>query len=145
MTSQIVTDWKARWKAAKTNGCSRSPDLWMKRACNRHDRHYDTHHHRDGRPITRAESDWELLKDARKALPYKTYDTPPSIVNTVPRLVEMGRNAILRNTIPVFYWMMTRTFGQKYWGPDDEIEQAAPDAALPHESGQQVTGQKVSQ
>lgn len=90
---KTLSEWQVRWDAAKVNGCTKSPDLWMKEACDRHDRHYGTHKHRDGRKISRWQADWELLKDARRTAP----------------------NALARNTIPFFYWGMTRLFGWRYW------------------------------
>ena len=96
---KTITEWRSRWDAAKTNGCTRSPDLWMKEACDRHDRHYGTHRHRDGRFISRWQADVELMKDARKS---------------APGLTPLGR-FVTRNTIPPFYFIMTRLFGWKYW------------------------------
>lgn len=86
-------DWAARWDAARTNGCTKSPDLWMKDACDRHDRHYETHHRRDGMKVSRLWSDWEMLKDARRTAP----------------------NFIAKNTIAPFYFVMARLFGWAYW------------------------------
>jgi len=96
---QVVRDWASRWDAAKTNGCSKSPDLWMKEACDRHDRHYGTHRRRDGTKISRLWSDWEMLKDARR---------------TAPGITPVDR-FIIRNTIPTFYFVMVRCFGWKFW------------------------------
>lgn len=95
----VLTDWKARWKAAKTNGCSASPDLWMTEDCNNHDRMYAFKADEDGNPISRWTADWKFLKAMRKSAPG---------VTAVDRF-------IIRNTIPTFYWAAVRLFGWKYW------------------------------
>ena len=85
--------WQARWDAIQGDGCTAVPDLWLKAACTRHDRHYGTHRHRDGTPITRWEADVEMLKDARASAP----------------------NALLRNTIPFVYFIGVRLAGWTRW------------------------------
>lgn len=85
--------FKERWASSKTDGCTDVPDLWLGDACDRHDRHYATHMHKDGTPITRAEADWEFLKDGRR-------DSPTFIT---------------RNTVPFIYWIGVRLFGGTHW------------------------------
>ena len=90
---QAIENWKARWKAARTDGCSKSPDLWMHEDCDNHDRDYETHHDEDGNLLTRWQADVRLLKGARKSAP----------------------NWILKQTIPMFYFTVVRCFGWSRW------------------------------
>ena len=71
---------KDRWNSYKGDGCTSVPDLWMKRACLRHDRHYTFHTHRDGTPITRLGADWEFFKDGVKDAPLKITGTVVSFI-----------------------------------------------------------------
>jgi hypothetical protein len=96
----MIQSLKERWSSYRGDGCSAVPDLWLKEACRRHDRHYTFGTHMDGTPITRWEADLEFLKDARR---------------DAPGFTPIGR-FITRNTIPFIYWLGVRLGGAPHWG-----------------------------
>lgn len=60
-----MTYWeKVRQAAAKlhSDGCTASPDLWIKDCCYEHDIAYRTGKDVDGVPISRLRADWRLLR-----------------------------------------------------------------------------------
>ena len=83
---------KQLWRAVRTDGCTASPDLWWGDCCNDHDRHYVTHMHRDGTPITRYQADLALFRCMKQ----KNIHLP-----------------IWRWVIPSIYFVAVRIFGRK--------------------------------
>lgn len=116
-TKQAVSDWSEdAWDAIKGNGCTGIPDFWIESPCQRHDRHYETHRHRDGRPISRLGADWELAKDAWKALPV----VPPEVwqltwKNAIPLAVIVPARAVAKTVLPVVVFVGVRLAGWKFW------------------------------
>lgn len=85
---------RAAWNIIKGDGCTGAPDMTFGPCCLRHDRHYTTHHHASGRPITRAQADALFLACLRK--------NPPPI-------------PIIGALFPWLYWSAVRVFGGRYW------------------------------
>jgi len=111
-----VKHWTSdMWDAIKGDGCTGVPDLYNEKPCQRHDRHYESHVHRDGTPITRFEADVELAKDSWKALPI----VPPDAKWTLPgapwlSLRIIGR-AVIKPIAPVILFTGVRLFGAPHW------------------------------
>lgn len=94
------------WKAIKGDGCTASPDLFYKRCCNTHDRHYATHEHNNGAPITKAEADKRLFQCMRKA----------------------GKTPIVgKFIIPAIYWTAVTLFGGKFWKRYERVNNGTAD------------------
>lgn len=115
-----IKRWSAdAWDAIKGNGCTGIPDLYLETPCNRHDRHYETHVHRDGRPITRFEADVELAKDAWKSLPVVPpnlkWDFKSSLKNAVTLPILIPFRAVAKVVVPPVVFGGVRIFGGSHW------------------------------
>lgn len=112
----MITAWsKDLWNAYKGDGCTGIPDLYLETPCERHDRHYTFHTHKDGTPITRLEADWELAKDAWKALP-----VIPKGPLTVQKVALIPVRAIVKPIAPIILFVGVRIFGggANHWGEE---------------------------
>lgn len=106
-----VKEWsKNAWEAMTGDGCTGIPDLHMEGPCQRHDRHYTFHTHKDGTPISRLESDWELAKDVWKAMPL----VPPGPM-TVSKAIDIPLRGALKVICPPIVFLGVRLFGWKFW------------------------------
>lgn len=107
----MIKNWSAdAWNAFKGDGCTGIPDLYNEKPCERHDRHYTFHTHKDGTPITRFEADWELAKDSWKALP-----VVPEGKLTLPNVAMIPVRAVVKNLMPPILFLGVRLFGGSHW------------------------------
>ena len=107
----MIKKWSSdAWDAIKGDGCTGIPDLYLESPCNRHDRHYETHVHRDGRPITRYEADVELMKDAWKSLP-----VVPKGPLTVGKAAMVPVRMVVKPILPIIVFIGVRIFGGSHW------------------------------
>lgn len=85
---------RAAWHLIKGDGCTGAPDMTFTSCCTDHDRHYTTHTHASGAPITRARADAAFLQCCKR-------HAPP-----IP---------VLGPLIPYLYWLAVRLFGGAFW------------------------------
>lgn len=113
--TKTVKRWTAdQWEAIAGNGCTGIPDLYLETACQRHDRHYETHQHRDGRPITRFEADVELAKDSWKALPVFPAGAW-TFRNFMPRILMAPVRLAVKTVVPPVVFAGVRIGGASHW------------------------------
>ncbi|HYC45382.1 MAG TPA: hypothetical protein VED01_07820 [Burkholderiales bacterium] len=91
-------------KLVKADGCSSSPDLWFRAACDEHDVHYRTGQDCDGNPITRAEADRRFLA----------------------RMRECAISPLGRWILAPTYWLFVRACGWRHWRGARALEAPAP-------------------
>lgn len=116
--TKTIKRWTAdQWDALKFDGCTGIPNFHLETPCDRHDRHYATHQHRDGRPITRFEADVELAKDAWKAMPVFP-EGAWTLRNFLPRLAMAPVRAVVKVVVPPVVFAAVRVGGEVHW--DDE-------------------------
>lgn len=106
-----MKEWSQNaWNAMMGDGCTGIPDLYMEGPCQRHDRHYTFHTHKDGRPISRFESDVELAKDVWKALP-----VVPSGPMTIKTAAVVPVRAVVKVVMPAVVFIGVRIAGWRFW------------------------------
>jgi hypothetical protein len=105
-----MKEWSQNaWNAMMGDGCTGIPDLYMEGPCQRHDRHYTFHTHKDGTPITRFESDVELAKDVWKALPV----VPKGSLGKKIALTPI--RAFVKVAMPIVVFTGVRIVGWRFW------------------------------
>jgi len=113
-----IAKWTAaQWDALKGDGCTGIPDLYLETPCDRHDRHYATHQHRDGRPITRFEADVELAKDAWKAMPIFP-ESAWTFRNFLPRVLMAPVRLVVKTVVPPIVFIGVRVGGEVHWNEE---------------------------
>ena len=106
-----MKEWSQNaWNAVMGDGCTGIPDLYMEGPCQRHDRHYTFHTHKDGTPITRFEADVELAKDVWKALPVM-----PAGEITLLNTARIPLRAVVKVMMPVVVFIGVRIAGWRFW------------------------------
>ena len=106
-----MKEWSQNaWNSVMGDGCTGIPDLYMEGPCQRHDRHYTFHTHKDGTPITRFESDVELAKDIWKALPV----VPPGEITPL-NIARIPLRAVVKVVMPVVVFTGVRIAGWRFW------------------------------
>ena len=106
----MIKHWtKDAWDAIKGDGCTGIPDLTMESPCMRHDRHYTSHVHRDGTPITRLEADLELAKDVWKMPIWTKEELSLKKIAIVPVRV------VVKFIMPPILFIGVRLLGAPHW------------------------------
>ena len=110
-----MKEWSQNaWNAVMGDGCTGIPDLYMEGPCQRHDRHYTFHTHRDGRPISRFEADWELAKDVWKALPVIP-KWGPTLKEKAAQTLILPVRAVVKVLMPLVIFTGVRIAGWRFW------------------------------